>query len=222
MFTNSNFKEIPYRQRDAWFTIFASFLLLLVSGFVANPIHTALPSVSILILDFILPATNLLILIIYLSYRYGCVHFSDFLLREYNLMVLFLGLTILTIMAGTIVIQGPYEPYTLYGQRISQLPRREYIVVLLLLFFIGPIFSEIFFRRYIFEIFREEYDVLIAVLLTSFSDAFLHFGAWVDDITLFISFFFSAIFLNIAYLIGGLGMSTVIHCLINIMIIVIV
>ena len=74
-------------QRDAWLSIVACLLLQIFSGVLIYPaINSAFQSVSKSTIGFVSVIFILLLLVIYLSLRYGMINGSDFLLRglDYN------------------------------------------------------------------------------------------------------------------------------------------
>jgi membrane protease YdiL (CAAX protease family) len=207
-------KTVPIFQRDAWLSIIACFLLQILSGLVfLSAVHMAFPSLSKLTLYYSFPILSLMLPIIYLSFRYGYVRVSDIVLRGSDFIVLFLALIVLFVIISFISFQGPYRPYTYGGLRISQLPSFEYYVVLFEIFLMGPFLEETLFRKYIFEIFRKKYNILLAILLTSFCETLVHLGAWNLSglvLTLFLFIFFILIYIK-----SKLGVSIIIHCLTN-------
>jgi len=203
----------PIYQQDAWFSVIACFLLQILSGFVQPAVHNALPTLSKLTLYLSFSILILLVPIIYLSFRYGRVKFSDILLRRSDFMVLFMSLIVLFVIISFISIRGPYQSYTFGGLRISQLPLLEYYIVLFAIFLIGPFLEELLFRKYIFEIFRRKYHIVIAIVLISFSETFLHLGYGELDGLIFI--FLLSTFFTLVYIKSNLGGSFIIHCLTN-------
>ncbi len=213
--------EIPQtrsiRQRDAWLSITACFLLqIFVGSVLLHPALNILSSVSKLTLGYVSVIFILLFPVIYLSFRYGTINISDFLLRRSDFTVLFVALIILVIIHTPIfLLHGHYKSYTFYGQKLSQLPGFEYFIVLLATCFIIPFLEETLFRRYIFELFRNKYRIPTALFLTAFTGTLLHIGY--SSITALIGVFFSMIFFTLIYFKSRLGVSIAIHCLTNIL-----
>lgn len=201
-------------QLDAWLSIIALLLLnILIALVFLDAFISIFPSVSRITLAYCTFIFALLLPVIYLNLRYGAITISDLRLRRLDFGVLFVAFIILVIVTSIISLKGPYKPYTFSGQEISKLPRFEYFISLLSIFFIFPFLEETLFRRYIFEIFRNKYKVPIAILLTALTDTLLHIT--VGSVTGLVSIFFWQIFFTLIYFKSRLGASIIVHCLTN-------
>ena len=97
----------------------------------------------------------------------------------------------------------------------------EFAIAFFTINFVGPLFEEIFFRKYILEIFRSKYGVILAVTLTCFIETIFHFGYMEQfhDIFYLIPLFFIFIAFCIVYLNSNLGASVIAHSMTNLMIV---
>ena len=212
--------EIPQTkstyQRGAWLSLVSVLLLEILFGLALwDTLNSILPSVSRVMLGFGVGIVSYLLPIIYLSFRYGAIKASDFRLRGFDFVVLFIAFIVLVIVISLISFHGPYKPYAYLGQDIFKLPGSEHLAALLCIFLIYPFLEETFFRRYIFEIFRNKYKIPTAILLTVLTDTLLHItgGRGIEGL---VFIFFWQIFFTLIYLKSRLGASVIIHCLTNI------
>ncbi len=204
----------PFKQRDAWLSI----LLLGLSGFVLwlfPVLQSLLPGISISTSEYISVVPIHLIPIIYLSFRYGWVGISDFWLRGADFVVLAISFIIVSLTISIISLVTPY--ISSVHSEVSQLPRPEYLITLLIYFLIGPFLEETLFRKYIFEIFRSKYSILVALLLTAFVETLMHIGYW--HVTTLIVIFLLTLFFTLIYTKSRLGVSIIMHCLTNVFIV---
>jgi membrane protease YdiL (CAAX protease family) len=203
----------PY-QRDAWLSIVSVLSLEIIFCFLLwDTLNSILPSVSRVMLGFGATIFSYSLPIIYLSFRYGGIKVSEFRLRGLDFVVLFVAFIVLVIVISLISFQGPHKPYTYIGQDISKLPRSEHLTALLCIFLILPFLEETFFRRYIFEIFRNKYKIPTAILLTVLTDTLLHITGGTEGL---VSIFFWQMFFTLIYFKSRLGASVIIHCFTNI------
>ena len=203
------------RQRDAWLSILALLLLNILTALVFLDVLVRIfPSLSSITLTYCALILVHLLPIIYLSRRYGTISVSDFHLRGLDFVVLFVSFILLTIVTSIISLKGPYKPYTFSGQEIFKLHGIDYFIALLSIFFIFPSLEETLFRRYVFEIFRNKYKILLAILLTALTDTGLHIT--VGSVTGLVLIFFWQLFFTFIYFKSRLGVSIVIHCLTDI------
>ena len=202
-----------FNQLDAWLSIVTLFFLLSLSGFILCPaFQSAFPTVSISTIEYISIIPISLIPIIYLSFRYGWIGIADFFLRGSDIAVLAISLIIVVITFSIISLAVPYASLALYGE-ISLLPRFEYLITIVYIFLIGPFLEETLFRKYIYEIYRSKYGILSAILTTAFFETLQHIGYW--DIKTLIMIFLFTVFLTLIYAKSRLGVSVIMHCLIN-------
>jgi len=207
-----------YRQKDAWLSILICYLIQIVVGFFLIPLlHSAFPSLSRITSNFCLPVLSVLIPVTYLGFRYGWIRLSDFLLRGSDYLVLLVAISILFVRFSLVPSQSPHGASILYGQTMSQLPPFEYFLVLFALVIYGPFLEELLLRKYVFEIFRSNYNVFLAIIFTSFCMTFLHID-FENDIYALIKIFVYSLFYTVVYLKSRLGGSFFIHGLANLFI----
>jgi membrane protease YdiL (CAAX protease family) len=207
-----------YRQKDAWLSIIICYFIQIAVGFFLIPLlHKIFPSLSRITLNFCLPVLSVLIPATYLGFRYGWIRLSDFLLRGSDYLVLLAAISILFVRFSLVPSQSPHGASTLYGQTMSQLPPFEYFLALFALLIYGPLLEELLLRKYVFEIFRNNYSVFWAVIFTSFCGTILHID-FENDTYALIKIFVYSLFYTVVYLKSRLGGSFFIHGLANLFI----
>jgi len=204
--------QFNYRQFDAWFTLFICVIIQITCGtFLVPIIYNFFKFLSMLTLYFTSAVFIFLIPIVYLSIRYKPITLSDYIIRKQDLKFLILGVFFIFIILSFIVFSGTYLPFNLYNQTISELPSTQKAIVLVHIFILLPALEEIFFRKYIYEIFRSKYKILVAIFLTVASETTLHiaFGSYRGLILIFlISTFFTVLYIK-----SKLVISTIVHFL---------
>ncbi len=210
----TNDKDRSFRQIDAWLSILGSFLLyVLMSYFLFPVLQTAFPEISNSSIWYLLAIPIDLLPIVYLYFRCGPIGISDFALEGMDFVVVFISLIVLVIGFSTISLTVGFESLVTYRE-ISRLHGFEYLITIFILFLIGPFLEETLFRRYIYEIFRDKFGSLTAILMVTLIETLMHISYW--NIGALILLFFSTIFLTVIYIKTRLGASIIVHCVINI------
>ncbi|UCD78627.1 MAG: CPBP family intramembrane metalloprotease [Desulfobacterales bacterium] len=213
-----NQNGIIFFQRDVWICFSASFFLLYFGGFfIGLLVQSFSPSLSYAQVYYIPAIIAQGIPVVYLAYRYGRISFSDFKLIGSDVIVLFITLIIVFAYIGLITLKGPYKPYTFRGEKLSQLSRIGSYIFIFNLVIWGPLLEEIFFRKYILEIFNFRINVVWALLLTSSLETILHIGyvETTKDIPRLIPIFLIFVALSFIYLKSRLGVTFIAHSLLN-------
>jgi len=215
---HQNENGIVFYQKDAWICFSASFLLLYFSGlFIGSLVQNFSPSLSYAHVYCIPALIAQGIPVVYLTYRYGRISLSDFKLKGSDVIVLFVTLLFVFVYIGLITLRGSYKPYTFGGEKLSQLSVIGSYIFIFNFIILGPLLEEIFFRRYILEIFNFRIDIVWAILLTSFLETILHIGyvETTKDIPRLIPLFLIFVVLSVIYLKSRLGVTFIAHSLLN-------
>jgi membrane protease YdiL (CAAX protease family) len=204
-----------YQHRDVWLSILVCYSIQILVGFLLIPaLLKILPALSELTLFLCLPVLSAMIPIIYLGYRYGWLHLSDFLLRGSDYLVVLAAIFILFIRFAWVTFRSPFGISTVHSGAISQLPPFEYYLVLFAMFFYGPFLEELLLRKYVFEIFRNKLNIFSAIMLTALCGTILHIDFDQSMVALLKIFIYSA-FYTLVYWKSRLGASIFIHGLTN-------
>ena len=203
-------KDENVLQREAWillgllvaFEVFMTFVLAggerVFPGFLSR--FSVLYSTTI---------TDLLVLG-YCVRRFGTIQLDELFPRRGDWVVLGIaGLLIFFYFGVTVGREGmSSEMY----DAIRILPKWSYWLSIVSVIGIGPFLEETIFRRYFLEILRRHYPQTIAILITAAASIFFHFELPIPGLV----FVFSVqCLLSVVYVSSRLGVSTMVHALLN-------
>jgi len=162
---------------DLWIGIAICFLIQIVGVQLLLPHYQKLfPSLPWILISFILTTLAFVIPFIYLAMIYGWPTSIDFKLTGRDLIILFISSLVLFIVASVYILNYGVRVSPDFSQMIANLNTFEYVPVILVIIIFVPFFEEIFFRRYVLQLFRFRYRLPIAILLTVGLETFLHIG----------------------------------------------
>jgi len=199
------------RERDVWLSVF---LLLILSYFCSPFIFDLFPTTHPLFLAYHISIIYLTIVLSYFLFRYGGLKIEEYLPKKKGYLVLGVSCFILLWTYLFISRREGFDPEL--AEQFQSLFKYQYIMVLIATVAIGPFLEETLYRRFIFEILRNKYHLLIAVLITSGIETSLHYTYSWDQL---IFIFCLSVFNSIVYLLGGLGVSVLFHSAHNALII---
>jgi membrane protease YdiL (CAAX protease family) len=200
---------------DLWIGIAICFLIQIVGVQLLLPHYQKLfPSLPWILISFILTTLAFVIPFFYLAMIYGWPTSIDFKLTGRDLIILFISSLVLFIVASVYILNYGVRVSPDFSQLIENLDTFEYVPVILVIIIFVPFFEEIFFRRYVLQLFRCRYRLPIAILLTVGLETFLHIGYSIEQLVIICIF---SLGLSIAYLKSRLATVVIIHCLINIL-----
>jgi membrane protease YdiL (CAAX protease family) len=204
------------RLLDAWVSIAICLCIHLIVVQRLVPIfeskYNTLPwtfcSYCLIALAFLVPLT-------YLAIRYGPIKGLDFSLQVSDFLIIIFSGMVLFILVAVFTLRFGIRVDPTFSYMLSMLPSPQKLIILIIVILSIPFLEESFFRRYIFELFRTEYQLPIALLLTAVSETILHYGYRIEQ-TAFIFVF--SIGLTAIYSKSRLITVIIIHILINLLV----
>ena len=204
-------------KRDVWiFLLISLFIYVLVPPVIAYLIKPHFPNLPFSFFGNIGIVLSLLVPIMYFSVRYAPINISDYSPKITYLPILFFGVVVVFLFIALAQIGGGWRNETM--SEISKFGGLQAYFSFGVVVLIGPILEETFWRKYVLQIFRESYPIIVAVLITVTLETIFHFGHFKNGVLSLITTFLSLLLFSVIYLKGNLGVSIIVHCLFNFMI----
>ncbi len=175
-------KPFPLSQEKSCKIIFLISFLILISYFLQISITFIwlkdMSSPFLLYINFFLQIGTILIILMFIGYKYLGFHFNRkhllFLIKTYSILVPILLLSVW--VSHLIAIKFGIETYSSPIIKLfSILPNKFYIFMLIFqIVIIGPFAEELFFRGFIYKLFRTKYNFLISAGFNSVCFALIH------------------------------------------------
>lgn len=156
---------------------------------------------------------SMLVSIFHFSLRYGFISFSELIPRYKDLPVLLIALIVIFVFLALAKIGGGWKNNSM--AQLRNAGEYQAIIGFISIIVIAPILEEILWRKYVFEILRQSYSVVIAVLVTVCVETAFHFGTLKQGISPVIIIFLSLLLYTVVYLKSRLGVSIIVHSLMN-------
>ncbi len=175
-------KSFPLSEEKSSKIIFLISFLLLISYFLQISISLILwkqmSAAFLLFINLLLQIGTILIIFIFLGYKYFNFYFDrkqlSFLIKIYCIIIPLIVLS--AWISHLIAIKFRLDMYTSPIIKLfSILPNKFYIFMLIIqIVIIGPIAEELFFRGFIYKLFRTKYNFLISAGFISAFFALIH------------------------------------------------
>ena len=154
--------------------------------------------------------------ILYCALKFGFFNKKDFIIDKKSLKSLFLFCLISFIILFILTLRNQHNQFTnpieFYGLKF---PHLNYIIYFIFMVILGPIFEEILFRGYLFELILKKIVLLsLSICLSSFFNMLLHLPH--RSMEELVIIFLVMCYLNFVYIKTKITGSIITHSIINI------
>ncbi len=204
-------------KRDIWIFLLISLLVyVFFPPAIAYLLKPHFPNLSFRFFGNIGVILSLLVPIIYFAIRYVPIDPLDYFPKITHLPILFIGVVVVFLFIALSQISGGWRNETM--SEISKVGGFQAYFSFGVSVLIGPVLEETFWRKYVLQIFRDSYPIIIAVLLTVILETIFHFGYFKNGVKPVITIFICLLLYSIIYLKSNLGVSITVHCIFNFMV----
>ena len=196
---------------ELWISTPIYFFSHIVCTYTLLPITLQLfPLFPLELINLFVSMLPLFVLLFFLSYRYGSIKKSDWLMKGKDFLVLFIAFILLFVFVATILLMGGGRSDLV--QKINKLYGGYYLGAIIIVVVIGPLLEEIIYRKYIFEILNSRYNIFLSVVITVILNTLIHAPLDFASLIIYITY---ALFFTLVYINSKLAVSFIVHCILN-------